>query len=51
MLKKIAISALFVVGVMFAGVRGVAAKASGGKAVKVDVVQKAQGICPYGVKC
>ena len=46
MLKKIAISALFVVGMTFAGVGSVSAKARSGKAVKVDAVQKAEGICP-----
>lgn len=46
MLKKIAISALFVVAATFAGLGGAAAKAAGGKAVKVDVVQKAEGLCP-----
>jgi len=51
MLKKIAISTLFVVGVMFAGVGSVAAKAGASKKVKVDVVQKAEGICPPGVRC
>jgi hypothetical protein len=51
MLKKIAISALFVVGMTFAVAGSVSAKAGGGKTVKVDVVQKAEGIKCNGGGC
>jgi hypothetical protein len=52
MLKRIAISTLFVVGMTFAGVSSVSAKAAGGKAGKVDVLRKAEGFpCGMGGFC
>ena len=50
MLKKITISTLFVVAVALAGMRAVEAKSGGAKAGKVEVIQKAQGLCP-GFHC
>jgi hypothetical protein len=46
MLKKIAISTLFVVAATLAGVGGAVAKTGVAKVGKVDVTQKANGFCP-----
>ncbi len=50
MLKKIAISTLFVVAATLAGIGVAAAKSGGAKAGKVDVTIKAHGFCP-GAHC
>jgi hypothetical protein len=50
MLKKIAISTLFVVATL-AGIGVAAAKSGAAKAGKVDVTEKAQGFCPNGQHC
>jgi hypothetical protein len=52
MLKKIAISTLFVVAVALGGVGIVAARSSVGKAGRMEVTPKAQGLCfPPGSRC